>query len=65
MSTENKRGRGRPPVDSDLLRFRAERDIINGIDAAAAADADTPSRSEKIRRIVTEWLVEHGYLAKG
>jgi len=65
MSTKNIRGRGRPPVDSDLLRFRAERDMINGIDAFAASEVDTPSRSEAIRRIIRDWLLSHGYLKEG
>lgn len=65
MSTEIKRGRGRPSVDSELLRFRADRETITGIDAFAAAEPDQPSRSEALRRIVADWLKERGYLPKG
>ncbi|WP_379069346.1 hypothetical protein ACHMW4_03975 [Mesorhizobium sp. UC22_110] len=62
MSTKNIRGPGRPSVDSDLLRFRAERDVINSIDAFAAEQADTLNRPEAIRRIIRDWLISHGYL---
>jgi len=65
MSTKNisERGRGRPPVDSDLLRFRAERDVINGLDAYAAAQPDQPARPEVIRRLLREKLTELGHLS--
>ena len=53
---------GRPPKDSDLLRFRTDREIIDGIDAAAGDESDNPSRPEMLRRIVRDWLTGHGYL---
>lgn len=62
MSTENNRARGRPPVDSELLRFRAERGVLNGIDAFAASEADHPPRPEAIRRLIRDRLAELGYL---
>lgn len=62
MSTEKKRGRGRPPVDSEMLRFRAARDVVAGVDSFAHTQQDKPQRSEAVRRIVTEWLRQHGYL---
>jgi len=61
-----KRKRGRPATGlNPMVGFRAATKLTSAIDAAAEDDADKPSRSEKIRRIVTEWLVERGYLPKG
>jgi len=65
MSTKNIRGPGRPSVDSDLLRFRAERDLLDGIDAFSSNEHDKPKRPEAIRRIIREWLTSHGYLKSG
>lgn len=66
MSTTNNRGRGRPPVDSELLRFRDDRQVIEAIDAFASdgdVNADAPiTRPEAIRRLVREALEKAGYL---
>lgn len=53
---------GRPPVDSELLRARMERELIDGIETFAAEQPDKPGRSEAIRRIVRDWLIGNGYL---
>ena len=45
-----------------MLSFRSPPEITAAIEAAAAANPDTPTRSEMIRRIVVEWLRERGYL---
>ena len=45
-----------------MLTFRAPRSIGSAIDVAAAAEADQPSRSEMIRRIVTAWPRARGML---
>ncbi|HMO28595.1 MAG TPA: ribbon-helix-helix protein, CopG family [Enterovirga sp.] len=37
-------------------------EMTAALDAAAAAEDDKPSRSELIRRIVTEWLKAKGML---
>ena len=58
----NKRPRGRPAVDSELLRFREQRDIIEAIDVYAAQEADKPTRPEAIRRIVREALRSRGLI---
>ena len=55
MSTKTAKP-GRPPVDSDLMRARMPRDMINRIDAWAAAQPDKPSRPEAIRRLVEKAL---------
>lgn len=61
MSKENRK-RGRPPVDSELLRARVERDMLDGIDRFIADEPDAPSRPEAIRRILKDWLIGHRYL---
>ena len=65
MSTKNK-PRGRPPIDSELLRSRVDREVIVALEQFAIdtdANADAPiQRPEAIRRILRDWLVGHGYL---
>jgi len=39
--------------------------VRQAIERAAKAEPDAPSRSEMIRRIVTEWLRERGHLGEG
>lgn len=65
MSTKTIRSRGRPPVDSELLRFRAERVLLDGIDAFAASQNDLPSRPEAVRRLIRDRLAELGYVEAG
>jgi hypothetical protein len=58
-----KKKRGRPATGKDpMLTFRAPPETIAALDAAASADAEAPSRSELVRRIVADWLRSHGYL---
>lgn len=53
---------GRPPVDSEQLNLRVQRDALNGIDAFAAEQEDKPSRTEAVRRILRDWLIGNGYM---
>lgn len=64
VSTVNPRKKrmGRPPVDSEQLNLRIQRDALDGIDAFAAAEHDQPNRTEAVRRIIRDWLIGHGYL---
>ena len=62
MSTKKDRSRGRPPVDTELLRARVGRAEIDAIDAFSADQHDTPSRPEAIRRLLRDALVGLGYL---
>lgn len=60
-----KRGRGRPPVDSERVDVRFPRDVLDGVDAFAAdakMNPDAPPRPEVVRRIVRDWLETHDYL---
>lgn len=57
--------RGRPATGTfPMIGLRAAPELTSALDAAAAAEKDTPSRSEMIRRIVTKWLRGKGYLPK-
>lgn len=45
-----------------MVGFRAGDEIIGALDAAARAEPDEPSRLEMIRRIVTAYLRERGFM---
>ena len=45
-----------------MIGLRAPPEFVKAIDAALADQEDRPSRSEMIRRIVTEHLKAKGYL---
>lgn len=45
-----------------MLTFRSPPDLTAAIEAAAGDADGLPSRSEMIRRIVTDWLQKRGYL---
>jgi hypothetical protein len=54
---EHKKKIGRPKVDSELLRARMERALIDRLDAWIASQPDPkPSRPEAIRRLVEKVL---------
>ena len=53
---------GRPPVDSEQLNFRLNRDLLDAIAAFANDQDDKPSRTEAVRRIIRDWAIGHGYL---
>lgn len=56
MSTVNepKKRIGRPPVESEQLRSRAEISLVNAVDAWAEANGVT--RAEAIRRLIARGL---------
>lgn len=56
---------GRPPVDTEGITVRFDRETLNRIDAIRRQADDLPSRPEVVRRAVAEWLSkqisqEHG-----
>lgn len=51
---EPKKKRGRPAVDSEQLRSRAEMPLVHAVDAWAAANGIT--RPEAIRRLIAKGL---------
>ena len=62
---DNQKRRGRPSTGiRSMIGFRGGEELAAALDVAAASDPDKPSRSELIRRIVTEWLKAKGYLPK-
>lgn len=60
MSSKTSLG-GRPRVDSERVDTRMERDLLDGIDACARAEA-LSTRPETVRFIVRDWLIGHGYV---
>lgn len=58
QATSKKRGR---PSTGTLpqISLRLDHDLTSAIDAFAR---DKPSRSEAIRGILRDWLIQHGYL---
>lgn len=61
-----KSSRGRPSVDSEQLRARVERPVIEALDAwAAAEDMPEPRRPEAMRRALAQHLRSIGFLKDG
>lgn len=58
MSTVNgpKKKIGRPPVDSEAVKARISRQLLDALDSWAEEQPDEPSRSEAIRRILQGFL---------
>jgi len=49
--------RGRPRVDSEMVRSRLDRSLLDALDAwIAAQPTPRPSRPEAIRRLISEAL---------
>ena len=61
MNTKSSR-MGRPTVDSEQVRSRVDRMVLDAIDAYCADQADKPPRPEAIRRILRDGLERLGYL---
>ena len=58
--------RGRPATGvTPRVGVRFPDEVTAAVDAAARAQQDEPNRSEMIRRIVTAWLRENGFLRDG
>ena len=63
MDTKNtQRGRGRPSVDTERVCARIERETLLAMDEFSKAEADNPSRSEVVRRVLRLWFSERGLL---
>ncbi|MBX3537684.1 MAG: ribbon-helix-helix protein, CopG family [Chelatococcus sp.] len=46
-----------------MSAIRLSPELRAAIDKACSAEADNPSRSEMIRRIVSDWLQKNGYFS--
>lgn len=57
-----KRGRGRPPEDTEALTIRLPLDFIRAIEEARILARPIPSRSDVIREAIGFWLKEKGLL---
>ena len=53
---------GRPSVDSEEVRSRMQRLLLDAIDAWSDQQSDKPPRAEAVRQILTEHLKVKGYL---
>ena len=60
-----KPGRPRTTGTHPLAAFRMPPEVLAALVAASEARGDNSSISEMLRRIVTEWLRERGYLQGG
>jgi hypothetical protein len=47
---------GRPPVDSEELRVRVQRPLLDQIDDWREREEDKPGRPEAVRRLVAKGL---------
>ena len=52
--------RGRPEVDSIAINTRMEMSMVRRIDEARRREEDLPNRPEMVRRMVEDWLDQHG-----
>lgn len=60
-----KKKRGRPSIGrGDQLNLMVRPEMAEAIDAAALAQADSPSRTEMTRRILADWLAMKGFLGR-
>lgn len=51
---EEKRGKGRPRLDTEPVNLRLPRGTIEAIDNMRREEADLPSRPEMIRRLLEQ-----------
>jgi hypothetical protein len=66
MDDRQKSNCGRPRVDSEMVRARIERPLLDALDHVIAdhPSDDRPSRPDLIRTILRDWLQEAGYLPR-
>lgn len=51
-----KRGKGRPPVDSEAINLRLSRELLDALDEQRRLERDLPTRPEMIRRMMVKFL---------
>jgi hypothetical protein len=65
INARKKRGRGRPAVDSEEVRSRLHRSILDALDAWIVAQPEPkPSRSKAIRIGLKDWLIGLGLMSQ-
>jgi len=63
IDEHNKSKRGRPPVDSEMVRARLDRTLLNALDTWIAAQPEPrPTRPEAVRLALKDWLTHQGLL---
>jgi hypothetical protein len=56
------RTRGRPAVDTEELRARFPRDLLDALDRFVAEEHPGTLRPEALRIAFRDWAIGHGYL---
>ncbi len=51
-----KRGKGRPTVDSEAINLRLPRELLDALDDLRRQQQDLPTRPEMIRRVMIKFL---------
>lgn len=59
MTSKTSKG-GRPPVDSERVDVRIQRELLDKLDNWRKSQADDPSRPEAVRRLIDEALGKEG-----
>ena len=54
--------KGRPPTDTQPVMIRMTPEMIAALDDARRNVSDLPTRPELVRRVMTDWLRQQGYL---
>lgn len=54
--------KGRPPTDTQPVMIRMTPEMIAALDDARRNITDLPTRPELVRRVMTDWLRQQGYL---
>lgn len=60
----SKKSRGRPPVDSEQVGLRLDRNFIEALDAYAGKQTPPVKRTEALRRLAREALARRGFLVR-
>lgn len=59
IDSAKKPKKGRPPVDSEAVNVRIDRDGLLALDGWRRNQEDLPSRPEAIRRLIQRGLASH------
>ncbi len=58
----NNSSRGRPPIDTEELRARVNRSLLNALDGWIAAQPEPMTRAEAVRFALRDWLKSQGVI---
>ncbi|NKB79865.1 ribbon-helix-helix protein, CopG family [Brucella daejeonensis] len=54
----------RPKTTGELVGVRLQPEFLEALDSARKAESDLPNRPEAIRRILSQWLRDKGFLTE-